>query len=147
MPGKDGTHDDKWIIGKKFAAINTGATTAGEIIDMAGYECAEVALVMGTITDGDYSISGFEQGDESNLSDTADLGTVNRVGSLPAFTADSDDDKILKCMIKPTCRYVRASLTSTTGGTGAICGIVFRLFNAHHNPTRTTADAAATQVP
>jgi hypothetical protein len=144
----DGMHDEKVIYGLTPQTINGNTTTSGSIVDTDGYEEVLMALGTGTVTDGDYSISGVEEGDASNLSDTAALPAAERVGDLPAFTADADDNKLLHCVLKPTKRYIRPSVLSTTGGSGATSiNVIFVLRKPRHAPTRTTADAAQTQVP
>ena len=102
------------------AAISTDTTTAGNIIDLQGFNSALFVIQSGTLTDGVYSIL-IEDGDVANLSDAAAVADSELLGTEAAasFTA-TDDDAVKKIGYKGNKRYVRLSIVSsstTTGGT------------------------------
>ena len=113
------------------ADISTDTTTAGTIIDTAGYD-GGVFFAMGAsaYTDGTFTMK-IEEGDESDLSDASVVDDDNRVyqGTInPAVSAVTADGTILsKQGVFNTKRYVRLSVvsTSTTHGSSlyaiAVC--------------------------
>lgn len=98
--------------------INSNTTTAGNIIDTAGYESMEYVLLSGTITDGAYAIK-VEDGDDSGLSDAADVDSELVLGALTGF-ADTDDDATIRVGVISKKRYQRVSLVSTGVTTGGV---------------------------
>jgi hypothetical protein len=105
-------------------AIGSDTTTVGNIIDTAGYESLEFLLWTKTVTDGDYAWK-IEHGDDSGLSDAADVASTDLLGVLTGFTADTDDNKVNRVGYIGKKRYVRMSVvsTNTTTGVDAIGGI------------------------
>lgn len=112
--------------------ISTNTTTVGDIIDTAGYESIEFLIQSATITDGVYTVK-LEDGDDSGLSDAADVSSELVLGSLPAHVAA--DDNVVKrvgCISKK--RYVRLSLVSTGTTTGGALGAVAVQGHPHSKP-------------
>ena len=112
------------VVALNTQAISSNTTTVGNIIDTKGYNSLDFALVTGTITDGDYALT-IEDGDDSGLSDAATVASDFIVGTLPAFTEDTDDDAVKHCGYVGKKRYVRVSVVSTnvsTGGTVSVLG-------------------------
>ena len=106
--------DDR--IALDLAAISTDTTTVGNIIDTAGYESIEFIALSGTITDGAYAFK-IEDGDNSALSDAADVDSTLLLGDLTGFAlTDDDTSKRVGCIAKK--RYVRLSIVSTATTTG-----------------------------
>ena len=97
-------------------AIASDTTTVGNIIDTQGFESIEFIGLSKTITDGTYTLK-LEDGDDSGLSDAADVDSTLLLGTLFAFAA-ADDDAVLRtgCIAKK--RYVRASIVSASTTTG-----------------------------
>ena len=98
--------------------IASDTTTVGLIIDTAGFESLEYFVTSGTLTDGDYAFK-LEEGDDSGLSDVADVPVDNILGVLTGF-ADTDDDAVKRVGSIGKKRYQRLSIVSTgttTGGT------------------------------
>jgi hypothetical protein len=102
--------------------INTNTTTAGDIIDTKGFGSIVWVLLSATITDGVYTVK-LEDGDDSGLSDAADVDATLLLGSLPALILTDDNAvKRVGCISKK--RYVRLSLVSTGVTTGGAMGAV-----------------------
>jgi len=81
-----------------YAAAGTG-TTNGTILDMSGFEGVMfLGGAFGTANAGNYY--HVEQGDESDLSDGADLAGTK-------LTPGDDDDDMCSDLYRPTDRYVR----------------------------------------
>jgi len=106
-----------------FGTISTDTTTAGNIIDTQGFQSVVFGIITGTVTDGDYTIL-IQDGDESNLSDAANVADAYLRGTEAgaSFTADTDDDKISKIGYIGIKRYVRMSIVSTNTSSGAVIG-------------------------
>ena len=114
-----------------YAVISTDTTTAGNIIDTAGYEALEFFVQSATLTDGAYT-SLLQHGDESDLSDAATVPAANTLGSITFALTDDDTAKRVGYTGKK--RYVRLSIvsTSTTSG-GGFSGTAV-LANAYTKP-------------
>lgn len=98
------------------AAITTDTTTVGEIIDTKDFESLEYIVSSGTITDGAYALK-LEEGDDSGLSDAADVPAANILGDLVGFVA-ADDDTVKRVGSVGKKRYQRLSIVSTGTTTG-----------------------------
>lgn len=106
--------------------IATDTTTTGAIIDTADYDMGVTFAVLVTAyTDGTYTLK-IEDGDDSGLSDAADVATTQLVyGSLPAVSAGSTEgDAMAKEGVHSAKRYIRASIVSTSTTTGATVQVV-----------------------
>lgn len=114
---KDLHSNVKQVVAKTAAAISTTTTTVGSIIDTAGYESLEYIVLSGTITDGAYALK-LEQGDDSGLSDAADVPADEVLGVLTGFVA-ADDDTVKRVGSIGKKRYQRLSIVSTGVTTGA----------------------------
>lgn len=117
-----------------LVAITADGTVNGNIIDTLGFESIEFIGQSGTITDGDHVLQ-LEDGDDSGLSDNADVPSAQVLGELFAF-ASADDDVVLRtgCITKK--RYIRASLVTTNETTGIdFFGIIAILSNPKTIPT------------
>jgi len=98
--------------------ITTNTTTVGNIIDTVGFESIEFVIQSGTITDGTYAFK-LEQGDDSGLSDAADVPAELVLGVLTGFVS-ADDDTALRVGSIGKKQFQRLSVVSTgtsTGGT------------------------------
>lgn len=112
-------------------AITTDTTTAGAIIDTAGFESLEYTVTSGTLTDGAYAFK-LEEGDDSGLSDAADVPAAEILGSLTGF-ALADDDTVKRVGSIGKKRYQRLSIVSTATTTG---GTNFHATAIQGNPIR-----------
>jgi len=91
------------------AGVAAATDIEGTTLDMSG--CEEVMLVLytGTITAGAVTTVKWQQGDESDLSDAADLE-----GTSMTIAVTDDDVMKISDLIKPTKRYVRAYVDRAT---------------------------------
>ena len=125
----------KALRGISPAAIT--ATTAGQIIDMQGYEAVLFVVASGTVTTGDYT-PHLEHGSAANLSDAAD---VTDADMLPVGTGqeaariyeDADDDTVVKLGYRGKLRYVRCNLTEA-GTANALMACIALQFPAARRP-------------
>lgn len=120
-------------------AISTDTTTAGNIIDMKGFDSLEFLIFSGTLTDGSYTPL-IEHGDDSGLSDAA---AVDDAELLPSGTgqeataafADTDDDTAKRIGYRGEKRYVRLSLVSASTTSGGTLGAVALQGHPQDTPT------------
>ena len=109
------------VIKSDYTAISSNTTTAGPIIDTKDMDLG-LFFAIGCVdyTDGTYTLK-IEHGDDSGLSDAADVSSSMLVyGSLPALSAVTADGAYMsKEGVHSTKRYVRASIVSTSVTTGA----------------------------
>ena len=113
---KDLHSNVKTLIALAVQDITSDTTTVGAIIDTLGFESLEYSIQSGTITDGAYALK-LEDGDDSGLSDAADVPTANILGVLTGFVADDDDETKRVGSISKK-RYQRLSVVSTSTSTG-----------------------------
>lgn len=117
---KDLHNNIKTEVAFNTAAISSDTTTAGNIIDLQGFESAEFAILAGTLTDGTYTPL-LEEGDASDLSDAAAVADADLLGTeAAAALAATDDNTVTKLGYIGSKRYVRLSIVSastTSGGT------------------------------
>jgi len=122
MASQDSKSSSASAVAVNFQTIASDTTTVGTIIDSQGFESLIFSLVTATVTDGDYALI-LEDGDDSGLSDAATVTSTFLVGSLPAFTEDTDDNLSLDVGYIGKKRYVRASVVSTNfSASGAVIG-------------------------
>lgn len=118
-------------------AIATDTTTAGAIIDTAGFESLTFAVQSGTLTDGSYTVL-LQEGDNSDLSDAEAVADADLLGTeAGASFALADDNKVTKIGYSGTKRYVRLSIVSAATTTGGTLGAVAILGHARYNPNST----------
>lgn len=125
-------HTSSAVIAFANANITTDTTTAGAIIDTAGFEACEILTASGTITDGAYAML-LQEGDAANLSDAATVSAEETLGDCSYALAEDDTPKRVGYIGKK--RYVRLSWVSTattTGGTNF--SAIAILANAQHQP-------------
>lgn len=108
--------------------INTDTTTAGVIIDTAGYESLEFIMQAGVVTAGDVTLI-MQDGDDSGLSDVATVASDFRLGSLVTLDATG----ITRVGYVGKKRYVRVSAVSATSANLTV-GASAILSNPHSAP-------------
>lgn len=100
---------------------NSSTAIVGNIIDTAGYDGVEFAIIVGNLTDADATVAiTMEEGNASNLSDAAAVAAADRIGSLPSFAAASEDHAVKKVGYKGSKRYVRITATPTSNDAGNV---------------------------
>jgi len=128
-------------IARALNAVAAGQTDQnGGIIDMANYEGVVFIAVLGTLASGAVTGLKAQMGNESNLSDAADL-----VGTAVSM-ADSDDNKLLVLDIhRPAERYVRAVVTRGTAD-ATIDGVIAIQYGARILPTSQDSTVAGIET-
>lgn len=124
------------VVALNIGSIGSNTTTAGAIIDTKGYGALEFIIQSGAITDGTFTPL-VEEGDESNLSDSAAVSDDNLFGTEAgaAFVA-ADDNRVKRVGYWVGAkRYVRLSLVSSGVTTGGTLGAIAVRANADHLPT------------
>lgn len=118
-------------------AITTDTTTVGATIDLQGYARAVFVIITKTVTDGDYDVDLYH-GNESDMSDEAAVSASDLNGTIPNWTADTDDNKYVSFEYVARKRYVRIKVvsTNTSSGVDAIGGVVL-LGQPDHAPVQT----------
>lgn len=104
---------------KSTATIATDTTTAGDIIDLAGYGSCEFVILSGTLVDGAYAPK-IEVGNNSGLNDAVELTGSSLLGTTALGSlALTDDNAVKKIGFKVnTYRYARLSIVSTATTSG-----------------------------
>ena len=104
------------------AAGTDNTAYVSQILDMQGFEAAELLIMIGANTDADVTFTVLiEDGAESNLSDAAAVADAQLLGTeaLAGFQFD-DDNECRKIGYIGAKRYVRATITPANNGAGNI---------------------------
>jgi len=120
------------------------ATTVGEIVDTAGFQCACFIYKLGTVTDGAAITLKIYQGSDATVSDVAELAGAS--AAIATASGDSEQ-RLVVDVIKPRERYLRPTIVTATQDVGiddAIC----ILYNPDVIPVTqpTTVDASTLVV-
>lgn len=99
-----------------YAQIATSTTTAGSIIDLAGYQSCTFVINSHTLTDGTYTPL-IHDGDNSSLTDAAAVSDDFLIGT-EAAAASTVSNKTKRIGYVGNKRYVRLSLVSTSVSSG-----------------------------
>ena len=99
-------------IDRVLAAVAAGqAASAGDILDMAGYEGVMFIAMLGDVTDTSVITLQAQQNDANQA---GGMATLAGSATFTAGAADADDDMLAIDVYRPTKRYVRPLLTSAT---------------------------------
>lgn len=127
---------------KVVQAITTTAGAAGAtaingaVVDMANFEEALVIVPFGAIVAGALTSIKWQEGDQSNLSDAAD------VTGTSVTVADTDDDKVKTLrIVKPRKRYGRVVVSRATQN-ATVGGAMYVLTGAKTLPPTDGTDVA-----
>jgi hypothetical protein len=104
------------------AAGTDNTALVSQILDMQGYEAAELVVMIGANTDADATFTVLiEHGDASNLSGGEAVPDAQLVGTevLASFQFD-DDNECRKIGYIGNKRYVRATITPANNAAGNI---------------------------
>ncbi len=126
------------------AAGTDGAFANLAEIDMLGYSGIRIIFMVGVIAASGVITTRVKA---SNVSTTYGAGTIDRIGTDLANSADTDDEKlIIHEFTELKDRYVRPSY-QRTGGNVTINAVLVELFNPAHAPvTQAAADVEASQL-
>lgn len=121
MPTKEHVSQQEIRNAVEIQTIGSNTTTVGAIFDTRNFDLGiYFALQVAAFTDGVFTLK-IEHGDDSGLSDAADVTTAMLVyGTLPSLAAATAEGAMLpREGVHSTKRYVRASIVSTGVTTGA----------------------------
>jgi hypothetical protein len=126
------------------AAGTDGAVVDGTEIDMLGFTGCLIIFNVGAIAANGVFTSFVKNSDTAA---TYGSGTIDKIGSSLANSADTDDNKIIYHDIyKPQRRYLRASYQRTVGNVTLLSATAI-LYNAVNAPiTQTTTLVEVGQV-
>lgn len=135
--GIDGIYDLKFTSGLAYASGT--ADRNGATLDMAGYDGVIIKVKMATIAAGAVTTFKAQYGDESDLSDAADIS-----GASISIAADDDDQMFLIDIKRPTKRYIRGVMDKdASNATAEVMDYI--QYNARNRPvTNTVTDAVTT---
>lgn len=112
-------HNDMEAVAAIDPAVYT-ATKVGDIIDTDGAEGVEFIIQSGVITTGTFTPK-IEDGDDSGLSDAADVASALLVGTIADATfIVTDDNTVKKIGAVNHKRYIRLTLTGASTPNGLI---------------------------
>lgn len=104
------------------AAGTDNTAYVSQILDMQGFEAAELLVLIGANTDADATFTVLiEDGDAANLSDAVAVPDAQLLGTeaLASFQFD-DDNECRKIGYIGNKRYVRATITPANNAAGNI---------------------------
>ena len=105
-----------------YSVIVTDTETAGEIIDMQGYESAVFVMRAAVITDGTYIVT-IEESDDSGMSGANDAVAPQIVGSAE-FSGAGDSEGVATIGYVGAKRYIRFTVDTTVSATGNVLALV-----------------------
>jgi hypothetical protein len=103
------------------------AAVSTEIIDRQGFGSVEFLIATGSLADSDAEFTVLVQdGDDSGLSDAANVSDTQLLGTEALASFDKDDDNsVFKIGYIGTKRYVRLTITPANNtGAALLCVIV-----------------------
>ena len=113
------------LVAVNTTTVTTNTTTVGNLIDTQGFNATEFFITMGAITDGDYALEITESA-TSGGSYTA-VAAIDLLGTEPAFTTNTDDNRIGRVGYIGSLRYLKATVvstnTATNGGTFTVLAV------------------------
>lgn len=115
--------------------VTDNTAQVSQIIDLQGYDSAEILVAYGTLADADATFTALlEEGNVSNLSDAATVAAADRLGSLPSTTF-AGDDTVAKVGYIGSKRYIRLTITPANNTGNADISAVALLGMAMKQPT------------
>ncbi len=124
------------------AAVSDNTAYVSEIIDMRGFKSLVWCILLGINTDVDMTtVFLMEEGDDSGLSDAADVDDANMDPTeiIAAFDF-GDDDSVRKIGYTGEKRYVRLTITPSANDSGNIfCAVMALMGDPDQRPTTAQA--------
>jgi hypothetical protein len=139
-------HNSLHFINAEPPQTQTNADTAftSVTIDTAGYESLEFVIVLGAMTDADFTAAVVvNESDDSGMSGSNAVADAHLLGTEAAAAFQfGDDGGIRKIGYVGSKRYVNIVITPTGNNSGALPIAVLAIQgHARHMPTATLADA------
>ena len=124
MPNREIESDLNGSVGFDLQEITTNTTTVGNIIDLQSIDAFSFHMISGELTDGTYTPL-IEEGDDSGLSDAADVADADlTVTEASVVFADTDDDTVKTIGYTGDKRFVRLSFVSAGTSSGGFMAAV-----------------------
>lgn len=132
------------------ATLSGTSASAGNWIDMQGWESVTFTVSTGTVTDAG-TASGFsfevQESDTTAAADATAVADADLIGleSALTVTADTDDNKLIGSIgYRGNKRYVRVVATGTTGTDAAVSVHAIKRMGANMGTATIDAGTAAT---
>lgn len=132
------------------ATLSGTSASAGNWIDMQGWESVTFSVSTGTVTDAG-TASGFsfevQESDTTAAADATAVADADLIGleSALTVTADTDDNKLIGSIgYRGNKRYVRVVATGTTGTDAAVSVHAIKRMGANMGTATIDAGTAAT---
>jgi len=132
------------------ATLSGTTASAGNIVNLQGWESATLALNKGTVTDAG-TASGFsfeiQESDTTADADFTAVADADLVGLEEALTvtADGDDNKVIGSIgYRGDKQYIRVVATGTTGTDADVHGVWTMKHGASQGTATVAADISAT---
>lgn len=136
MATKDLHNNLKFVRAISPVSVADNTAQVSQIIDLAGYESCEFAILTGSLGDAGAEFTAtMHHGDQANLSDAAAVASTDLLGTLAgASFIQSDDDTTKKVGYVGSKRYVRLTITPTNNATASLLAVVAVLGHARNAP-------------
>ena len=131
MASVDQKSDIKQLSALNIQSITTDTTTAGNEIDMQGFEALTLVIQAGTLTDGTYT--PLVQESDTSGSGFTDVANDDLVGTEADAAVDASNE-IKRIGYVGKKRYVKLSIVSTSTTSGGTVGSAAIQGAAKHNP-------------
>lgn len=130
----------KTVVVKDAVAAGTSEITS-DVVDMSGFDAARVILLLGDVTSGSVITVNLKS-NSANSTSSPTPTTDSSTTAYTAGTADADIKAITLDVIRPTGRYVFATVTRITQN-AVVNGIVIELYRARAVPITQDATVIA----
>jgi hypothetical protein len=130
-------HNNIHPSGVAVTAETDNTATVSGIIDRQGYNSLEFLIATGVLADADATfVVLVEEGDDSGLSDAANVADADLLGTevLAAFTF-ADDGEARKIGYNGNKRYTRCTVTPSANASAAPIAIIPLLGHPNSAPT------------
>lgn len=121
MPNRDGANSKLGSIGTVATAISSDTTTAGGVIDTAGFDSITFEIFSNAYTDGTYTPLINESDDSGMSGETA--ATDNDLTVTEANAAVSAANTVSYISYVGNKRYITCDIVSTSTTSGATVGV------------------------
>lgn len=113
------------------AAIAGTSELTSDVVDMAGFDAVRVIGILGDVTDT--SVVTLNLKSNSANSTSSPTPTTEASATYTAGASDADNKLLTVDVVRPTGRYVFATLTRTTAN-AVVNGIILELYRSRTVP-------------
>jgi hypothetical protein len=137
MTTRDFTSDVLAATAFNIQLLAADATTNGNEIDTQGYQSIVFICATGTIADGDYAFS--LQSTNTTGQNYLAVPATDIIGTVPAFTLDTDDDQVRRFSYRGDDRFLRIQVTAANTNNGGTVGAYALLGSPDNAPAPANA--------